>query len=625
MKGARRIRRIVVLLLAGLIVPPAGAVGYAVLKLRATILRTVPAPESPTGLRVVAERRLPHAAVVAAHPEAARIGAAVLRAGGSAVDAAVAVQATLTLVEPQSSGIGGGAFLLYYDARTGRLTAFDGRETAPASARPELFLDERGRPMSFPTALLGGRSVGVPGVLRMLELAHRRYGRLPWARLFDDAAALADGGFAVTPRLHSLVDVDPVLPLMPGTRDYFFGADGWPLPVGARLVNRPLAATLRAIAAGGADAFYTGPIAADVVAAVHAARRPTLVRGAFDLVARQLGVAAGGAATVDAAGGLDAADVAGYRAIEREPVCVPYRRYRVCAAPPPAGGVGVLQLLRLVERFDLARYTPASADEAHLLVDAGALVEADRTRWLADPAFADVPTEGLLDTRYLDERGRALSPARALGAVTAGLPPGAHAEVDPGPGFEVPSTSHFVIVDGDGSVACMTTSIEFGFGSHVMVRGFLLNNQLTDFAFAPEKDGHRVANAVAAGKRPRSAMSPVVVLDGESGKPLFAIGSPGGPRIIGYVAEALVALLDHHLSPEQAVSLPHVLYAGGKAEVEDVGWPAGAREPLIEELRRRGHEVSVGAQNSGLHAVAITPDGIAAGIDPRREGAAEGQ
>lgn len=623
-----RWRRVLARVLVGLLlvgVLPAAMTGYALYELRSTLLRSVPAPEAATGLRAVDAKPFARTAVVAAHPEAAQAGYAVLADGGTAIDAAVAVQAALTLVEPQSSGIGGGAFLLYWHAPTRTLTAFDGREVAPAAATPKLFLDEAGEPLSFPAALVGGRSVGVPGVLRMLERAHARFGRTAWSRLFDGPIALARRGFLVTPRLSTLIGLDPALPALPAARAYFYGADGWALAPRELLANEALADTLEQVATAGASAFYTGAIADDIVATVRSARRPSLARVLFDVVARQWGVATEGEPTVENPGGLTAADLARYEPLEREPLCIPYRSWRICGAPPPSGGVAVLQVMRLLERFDLAKLPEGSPEELHLLLSAEALVEADRDRWVADPAFARVPVEGLLDPEYLDERASKISADRALGPVSAGSPPGALAAAVPGRAHELASTSHFVVVDPEGSIACMTTSIEFGFGSHLLVRGFLLNNQLTDFAFTPEQEGHPVLNAVAPGKRPRSAMSPIIVFDAESGAPVLAVGSPGGPRIIGYVARVLVAVLDHGLDPSVAIARPHVLYARGQAEVEDIGWTSRAeRDALGKALEEKGHAVSVTQENSGVHAVSFRDGKLVPGIDPRRDGAAAG-
>lgn len=606
-------------------VPPAAAMGYALYQLRSTMLRSVPAPEAATGLRAVDAKPFARTAVVAAHPDAAQTGYAVLADGGTAIDAAVAVQAALTLVEPQSSGIGGGAFLLYWHAPTRTLTAFDGREVAPAASTPKLFLDDTGKPLSFPAALIGGRSVGVPGVLRMLERAHRRFGRTAWSRLFDEPIALARRGFIVTPRLSTIIGLDPVLSALPAGRTYLHGADGWAVAPGKPLENEALAGTLEQVAASGASAFYTGPIAADIVEVVRSARRPSLARVLFNMVARQLGVAAEGESTVENAGGLTADDLARYEPLEREPLCIGYRRWRLCGMPPPSGGVTVLQVMRLLERFDLSKLPEGSLEELNLLLSAEALVEADRDRWVADPAFARVPVEGLLDAKYLDERGAKISTDHALGPVAAGSPPGALAAAVPGRAHELASTSHFVVVDSEGSIACMTTSIEYSFGSHLMVRGFLLNNQLTDFAFTPEQEGRPVLNAVAPGKRPRSAMSPIIAFDAESGAPVLAVGSPGGSRIIGYVVRALVAVLDHGLDPSAAIARPHVLYGRGKAEVEDIGWASRAeRDALVQALETKGHAVSVTQQNSGVHAVSFSGGKLVPGIDPRRDGAAAG-
>lgn len=622
-KRKRRLALKVLLVLLALLAVPATAAGVVFARLRSTLMRSVPAPEAATGLRAVPEQLFQERAVVAAHPDAARLGAEVLEKGGSAIDAAVAVQAALTLVEPQSSGLGGGAFLLYFHAPSKALVAFDGRETAPAAAAPGMFLDPKGQPLSFPRAMVGGQSVGVPGVVRMLEAAHRKFGKRPWAELFDGPIALAEQGFIVNPRLHALLKLDPVLPAIAATRGYFYGADGWALPAGARRDNRPLADTFRALASGGADALYRGPLAQEIVAAVQGARRPTLARGAFNLVVRELGIAAQGEATEPAPGRLTAEDLAGYQAQERAPLCVPYHRFKVCSAPPPAGGASVLQLLALLEPLELGKLAPGSAEELHLFLQAAALVEADRGKWLADPAFAPVPLPGLLDPGYLAQRRKLISTDRRGPLPQAGSPPGAAQGTAPGRAPELPSTSHFVAVDAEGSVASVTTSIEFGFGAHVMVGGFLLNNQLTDFAFTPEKGGEKVFNAVAPGKRPRSAMSPVIVFEGE--QPVLALGSPGGPRIVPFVARALINVLDHGLAPNPALAQPHVVFGGGKAEVEDVGWSeAAAREALVRALREKGHEVWVGAQNSGLHALSRTPKGWVPGVDPRREGAAFG-
>ena len=532
--------------------------------------------------------------VAAANPLAAEAGRTMLRAGGSAVDAAIATQMVLGLVEPQSSGIGGGAFLLHYDAATRSVAAYDGRETAPAMATPDLFLDAAGQPLPFMEAVVGGRSVGAPGVLRMLELAHRRHGRLPWARLFEPAIRLAEDGFAISPRLHGLIAGAKRLETQAATRDYFFGVDGRPRPVGVLLKNPALAGTLRAIAQRGADAFYGGTIAADIVAAV---------RGHTNQ------------------GRLTEADLAAYAAREREPLCRPYRTWIVCAMPPPSsGGIAVQQILALLEPFDLGARAPDSSATLHLLAEASRLAFADRDRYVADPDFVPVPTAGLLDRDYLAARGRAIDPARSMGKATAGEPPRrAGFRFAPASAPELPSTSHVSVIDAAGNAVSMTTSIEGPFGAHVMVRGFLLNNQLTDFAFAPVRDGESVANRVEPGKRPRSSMAPVLVLDGDR-RLLAALGSPGGSRIIGYVTQTLLALLDGKLDPQAAIELPRLVNRNGSTEIE-----AGPAAPeLRSALEALGHTVSVGKLESGLHAIARTPTGWAGGADPRREGVALG-
>jgi gamma-glutamyltranspeptidase / glutathione hydrolase len=590
------------------------------------LLASEPHPESATGLRSVEPTHFERAVVVAAHPDAADEGASVLARGGSALDAAVAVQLTLTLVEPQSSGIGGGGFLLYHDARTGRLHAYDGRETAPGEADASLFMTDSGQAMRFLQAAFGGRAVGVPGVVRLLELAHGRHGRLGWADIISGPVARAERGFRISQRLHRLIELDPILPAMPETRGYFFSAEGRALPVGARRDNAPLAAVLSALGTRGADAFYRGPIAEDLVAAVRTARRPALARGVLNLALSELGLTPGGAARVEAAGRLSVADLEAYRALERAPVCRVHRgRYRVCGMPPPSsGGIAVLQVLALLERFDLASGDPTSVESLHLLAEAQRLAHADRDMWVADPAFVAVPVDGLLDDGYLKSRAALLREGEAAAAVAPGHPPGAPPGLVSAAAAEEPSTTHFTIVDADGNIACMTSSIEFGFGSHVMARGFLLNNQLTDFSFVPGAPGRKVANAVEPGKRPRSSMSPVIVFDAVTGEPLWALGSPGGARIIAYVAQVLVALLDAGRSPQEAVSLPHVVNLGGRTELEDLGWPEGVLVERVAGLRALGHDVTVGQQNSGLHVVQWTHRGLVPGIDPRREGAARG-
>ena len=513
--------------------------------------------------------------VAAAHPLAVDAGYAVLKLGGSALDAAIAVQMVLGLVEPESSGIGGGAFLLYWSANDRTLRAYDGRETAPAAARPDRFLKQDKTEVEFIDAVVGGRSVGVPGVLRMLEAAHRRHGRLPWNELFQYAIFAAEEGFAMSPLLHEQLERDRFLRQDPAARKVFYSPDGKAKPVGARITNPEYGATLRSIGLQGADAFYRGDIARDIVRAVRANPRP---------------------------GDLTEEDLAGYRALEREPLCGPYRQWRICSMPPPsAGGVAVLQILGLLERTAFERAPPHSAAAVHLFSEAGRLAYANRARYLGDPDFVTVPTKKLLDPSYLDGR------ARLIGELSMGT-------AMPGDTESI-GTSHISIVDALGNVAALTTTIESSFGSRIMARGFLLNNELTDFDFTPGGP-----NAVAPGKRPRSSMAPTIVFD-EGNQVRLAIGSPGGPNIINYVAKALVAMLDWRLDVQAAAAVPNFGSRNGPTLLER----GTSYEKLRPELEARGHEVQLNRLASGLHGVERVPGGWRGGADPRREGTARGE
>ena len=552
------------------------------------------ATEASDKALVRAERQM----VAAANPLAAKAGLAILRDGGNAIDAMVTTQLVLGLVEPQSSGIGGGAFLVYFDAEAGRLTTFDGRETAPAAATPKLFLDAAGEPLAFYDAVVGGRSVGTPGTVRLLFDTHERYGKLPWATIVQPAIDLAREGFAVSPRLHELIAEDAErLSRYPGTKGYFFGADGAALPVGSILTNAAYADTLAAIAAKGADGFYEGPVAKGIVDTVRNAEGNP--------------------------GVLALSDLASYAIVEREPVCVVYRSADVCGmGPPSSGALTIGQILGVLAPHDMAALGPDSAEAWRLIGDASRLAFADRGRYMADSDFVPMPQRGLLDPDYLAGRSELLSGDGALAddAVAPGMPPWDHAMLlGDDIAIELPSTSHFAIVDPDGNVVSMTTTIENGFGSRLMTGGFLLNNELTDFSFAThDAEGHVIANAVAPGKRPRSSMAPTIVM--RDGAPAIAIGSPGGSRIIGYVAQALIAMLDWEMDVQQAIAMPHLVNRFGTFDVEaDTSATA-----LAAPLRDLGFEVNETDLDSGLHGIAITADGLEGGADPRREGVAVG-
>ena len=541
--------------------------------------------------------------VVAANPHAAEAGRATLRAGGSAVDAAIAVQLVLTLVEPQSSGIGGGAFMLVYDAPdvggAGNITAYEGRETAPAAATPNMFLNANGRAESFANSGVGGLSVGVPGALRMLELAHREHGRLPWAELFKPAIALAENGFEVSPRLHSLLDGFKRFARGDDFRRHFFDAAGEPHPVGFNLKNPEYAAALGLLAAQGARAMYTGELAAAIVTEV----RDNNVRP----------------------GRMTLEDLAKYEAHVSAPLCTAYRTWRVCGPQlPSSGGVTTQQVLGMLSHFELPDFATDPVRAIHLFAEANRLAFADRNLYLADPGFVAVPVAALLEPGYLRARAGLIDPAKALPAVAAGDPlPAAAWEFAPGAGAERPSTSHFSIVDAFGDAVAMTTSVQGAFGSQLMVGGFILNNQLTDFDYVPEVGGRPVANRAEGGKRPLSSMAPTMVLD-DSGRLRLVVGSPGGTRIIGFVAQSIVGVVDWQLDAQQAVAAPHFLAEDGPVELEQ-GTPVAAHEAALEAL---GHRVAVTNMNSGLHAITIdyTRRGrvLTGGVDPRREGSALG-
>jgi gamma-glutamyltranspeptidase/glutathione hydrolase len=541
--------------------------------------------------------------VVSANPHASEAGRAILHAGGGAVDAAIAVQLVLTLVEPQSSGIGGGAFMLFYAAPSGGdaggIVAYEGRETAPAAATPDMFLNANGGAESFANVGIGGLAVGVPGALRMLELAHREHGRLPWSRLFEPAINLADDGFGVSPRLFSLLSGFKRFARGDDFRRYFFDASGEPHPVGHKLANPEYAAALRVLAAGGAEPMHTGELAAAIAAEV----RDNNVRP----------------------GRMTREDLAAYAAHVSAPLCTPYRAWRVCGPQlPSSGGVTTQQVLGILAHFELPEFRAAPAQAIHLFAEANRLAFADRNLYLADPEYVAAPVAGLVDARYLRARAALIDPARALPTVTAGDPLAAAAwEFAPGSPQERPSTSHFSIVDRFGDAVAMTTSVQGAFGSQLMVGGFILNNQLTDFDYEPTAGGKPVANRVEGGKRPLSSMAPTMLLD-DRGRLRLLVGSPGGTRIIGFVAQSIVGVVDWNLDVQEAVAAPHFLAEEGPIELEE-GTSLAAERAALEAL---GHTVALRNMNSGLHAIGIeyTRRGrvLRGGVDPRREGAALG-
>ncbi|RUT31389.1 gamma-glutamyltransferase [Arsenicitalea aurantiaca] len=549
-----------------------------------------PQPEETTAIAERQSVRADNFMVASAHPLATEAGHAVLARGGSAADAAVAVQVMLGLVEPQSSGLGGGAFLLHYDAALGEITTYDARETAPLAADETYWLNEAGEPLPFMEAVVGGRSAGVPGTPKLLEAIHADHGRLPWGSLFEDAITTAEDGFSVSQRMADAIAGAQGLDAFVATAEYFLPG-GEPLAEGDLLLNPDYARTLRLFADQGAAPFYTGAIARDIVAAVRTNINP---------------------------GMLTLEDFERYAVIDRAPVCIDYRAYEVCGmGPPSSGGLTVGQMLGMLEPFDLAALGEGP-EARHLFIEASRLAFADRGLYMADADFVDMP-EGLLDDGYLASRSALIDPETAMETAEPGTPPWTEASLF-APDTERPrhGTSHFVIVDSYGNMISATTTIESGFGSRVMTNGFLLNNELTDFAFAPEANGLPVANRVEPGKRPRSSMAPTIVL--EDGAPVLLTGSPGGANIINYTALSLIAILDWEMDPQEAIDLPHVTNLNGPTRVEE----GEGAEAMIEGLAEFGHTAEAANLNSGLHVIQITDDGLVGAADKRREGVVMG-
>ena len=573
-----------------------------------------PAPELGSGYRtdLTAQHAERHMAA-AANPLAAEAGREMLRQGGSAIDAAIAMQAVLTLVEPQSSGIGGGAFIMLWDGES--VHAYDGRETAPAGATERLFLKADGKPMAFPDAQVGGRSVGTPGVLRALEMAHKKTGQLQWAKLFEPAIRLSENGFAISARLHSLIAADRYIAQSPEMAAYFLNADGTPKATGTLLKNPALAEVFKRIAKEGPDALYHGSIAEEIASKVQRHRN---------------------------AGSLSVADLKGYTAKERTPLCTDYQQWKVCGMPPPSsGGVAIAQILGTLQALQaqdpslaIAAMQPVKSpspagleptpEAVHLLAEAGRLAFADRALYVADSDFVPVPVAGLVAPDYLAKRAALIS-ERSMGIAKPGTPEGIQVAYAPDRSPLRISTSQVVAVDDQGGAVSMTTTVEAAFGSHVMVQGFLLNNQMTDFSFIPEEDGQPVANRVEPGKRPRSAMAPTLVFDRKSGELLATVGSPGGSQIIEYVSKSLVAMLDWKLDPQAAISLPNFGSRNGATELE-----TGMFSPALKQaLKDKGHMLSEIDMTSGIQAIVRTRDAqgkvsLSGGADPRREGEAVG-
>jgi len=547
-------------------------------------------PEGATGFNPNKAVSSKNYMVVSANPYASQAGLDMLDKGGSAVDAAIAAQLVLSLVEPQSSGIGGGSFILHWDNKKQQLTTFDGRETAPQAATSELFLNKKGKPLRWIDAVVGGRSVGVPGLIAALEKSHKQFGVLPWQTVFQPAIELAENGFIVSARLEKLLGMNfnPGLHILPEIKNYF-APNGVGVKQGDILKNPKLAKVLKSIAKEGAEVFYQGWIAEEIVKKVQ---NSAVSPGLLSLV-----------------------DMKKYQAIERASVCGPYRQYKVCGmAPPSSGGISVIQILAQLQSFDMAQYSPNSLEAVHLFTQSSRLSFADRNRYIADSDFVQVPITGLISADYLAKRASLIKVKSDMGKAIAGNPTQNLVLADDN-AIERPSTTHLVVVDKQGNAISMTSSIENGFGSALMVEGFILNNQLTDFSLIPKRDGKLVANRVQPLKRPRSSMAPMMVFNQDNSLRLI-VGSPGGSRIINYVAQTIIGVLDWQLNVQQAINLPNVTNRNYITTLEKDTDIANLR-PALEAL---GHQVRVSPLNSGVHAIEITKEGLVGGADPRREG-----
>lgn len=554
-----------------------------------TTARETREPEAATGLTqkqvVIGSKHM----VASANPYASQAGFNILEKGGSAIDAAIAVQLVLTITEPQSSGIGGGAFILHWNKALKQLETFDGRETAPKAATADMFMNVNGQPKKWIEAVVGGNSVGVPGVLHAMKTVHEKYGKLSWDSLFEDAIDLAENGFIVSPRLAKLVGMrfNPGITKIPSTYNYFFPG-GKAIKAGDTLKNPELAKVYKSIAKEGIEVFYNGWIAEDIIEAVqHSPIAP---------------------------GRLIKEDMASYKTRQREAVCGAYKDYNVCGmAPPSSGGVAVIQILAQLERFNLDKLSPVSLETVHLFSQSSRLAFADRNKYIADSDYVTVPTDKLIEPSYLLNRSDLINTEKDMGQALAGnFDKLAYAKDN---AIERPSTSHISIVDSEGNAISMTSSVEMGFGSAVMVNGFILNNQLTDFSLSPEKEGQLVANRVEPNKRPRSSMAPMMVFN-KDGSLKLTIGSPGGSRIINYVAQSILAILDNNLDPQQAINLPRFTNRNKFTTLEK-GTEVVALKPQLESM---GHNVMVRDLNSGIQAIEVRGKQLFGGADPRREG-----
>ncbi|MGF1776256.1 gamma-glutamyltransferase [Vibrio nomapromontoriensis] len=552
------------------------------------------APESTTALETKYIVTAKDWMVTAANPTASQAGADALARGGNAIDAMVAIQLTLGLVEPQSSGIGGGSFLVYWDAKDNNLTTYDGRETAPLKATGDLFIDDNGQPMKFYDAVVGGRSVGTPGTVKLLWDTHQKYGKLDWASLIEPTIALATQGFPISARLAALIEKDKAfLSRHPATRQYLLQSDGKAKTQGTVLKNPEYAHTLSLIASKGTDGFYEGPVAQSIVDAVHNAK------GNTGLLSRE--------------------DLSQYSAVQRTPVCAPYKQYDVCGmGPPSSGALTVGQILMTVEPFNLATLGANSPISWQILADASRLAFADRGMYMADSDFFNVPTAELLNKDYVATRSALITPKKALKSAPHGAPMANFASLSKDQSLELPSTTHFNVVDSEGNVVSMTSSVENVFGSRVMASGFILNNELTDFSFVAEKNGKPVANRLEPGKRPRSSMAPTIIMKDDM--PYMAIGSPGGSRIIGYVAQSIIAHVDWGMDIQQAINQPKMINRFGEMDLE----ANTALSEFSQQFERMGYSVKARDLNSGLHTIRISESGLEGAADPRREGVAIG-